>query len=121
MSSLPNEILEDVLQPLDRWTLDGVQFADGRFLQLILERMTDVCLRGIDSATFTVKRDESSYFIVTDNGPVRSISKHHIDTAHLFSEFVQCLRSSSVAYLILYGKFLRYPFCQVHPTSFTGT
>ncbi|KAH7708161.1 hypothetical protein AAVH_24589 [Aphelenchoides avenae] len=50
MSSVPSEVLEDVLQPLDRWTLDGVQFTNRRFLRLIAERMTDVCLRQLNYA-----------------------------------------------------------------------
>ncbi|KAH7714720.1 hypothetical protein AAVH_17919 [Aphelenchoides avenae] len=112
MSSLANEVLEDVLKPLDRCSLDGVQFTNRRFLQLILERMADVCLRDIDSATFEVKGDETNYFILMDGRPVKGtpyntrperwISKVHRDTAHLFSEFVQALWSSRIVGLTFF-------------------
>ncbi|KAH7722962.1 hypothetical protein AAVH_09432 [Aphelenchoides avenae] len=109
MSSLPSEVLEDVLQPLDRWTLDTVQFTDGRFLQLIVERMTNVCLRQIHNASFQVSNDnmeESFYGICIDPRFERfDISKTHKDTARMFSEFVQALQSSRVAFLYLYRLF----------------
>ncbi|KAH7722963.1 hypothetical protein AAVH_09433 [Aphelenchoides avenae] len=114
MSSLPSEVLEDVLQPLDRWTLDTVQFTDGRFLQLILERMTNVCLRQVHRASFMVgneNMEESFYGIYRygrplenydNNGwPGQEIWNTHKDTARLFSEFVQALQSSCVADLAL--------------------
>ncbi|KAH7687917.1 hypothetical protein AAVH_40530, partial [Aphelenchoides avenae] len=105
MSSLPNEILEDVLQPLDRWTLDDVQFTNRRFLQLIMKRWSDVCLRQITYAKFLApnENNDSSYVIQIHDPPERDISKDNGHTAHtyFFSEFVLALRSSRVAYLTL--------------------
>ncbi|KAH7708158.1 hypothetical protein AAVH_24586 [Aphelenchoides avenae] len=105
MSSIPSEVLQDVLQPLDRWTLDGVQFTNRRFLQLIMERMTDVCLRQINLAAFQMPEipdtGESWYWIRIDVAASREIKKKHEDTVHVFSEFVQALRSSCVAHLTL--------------------
>ncbi|KAH7714717.1 hypothetical protein AAVH_17916 [Aphelenchoides avenae] len=106
MSSLPGEVLEDVLQPLDRWTLDDVQFTNGRFLQLIMERMSDVCLRQLYTASFRAPEknwdtDGSFYCIQVLGRPDRSTTKSHMDGAQLFSEFVQALRSSRVADLTI--------------------
>ncbi|KAH7722967.1 hypothetical protein AAVH_09437 [Aphelenchoides avenae] len=106
MSSVPREVLRDVLQPLDRWTLDDVQFSNRRFLQLVLERMSDVCFREIDSAGFIAtdvkKVGMSFYSIHTGGRSKRKISNDHKDSARLFSQFVQALRSSRVARLALY-------------------
>ncbi|KAH7723017.1 hypothetical protein AAVH_09489 [Aphelenchoides avenae] len=103
MSSVPGEVLRDILLPLDRWTLDDVQFTDGRFLQLITERMSDVCLRQVNYADFSTPDaktgENSSYVIRMDGRPERTNA--HEDTARLFSEFVQALRSSRVACMTL--------------------
>ncbi|KAH7708166.1 hypothetical protein AAVH_24594 [Aphelenchoides avenae] len=104
MSSLPSEVLEDVLQPLDRWTLDDVQFTNRRLLQLIMERMSDVCLRQLYTASFSApeknwETDGSFYCIQVLGRPDRSPTKRHMDGGQLFSEFVQALRSSRVAHL----------------------
>ncbi|KAH7693420.1 hypothetical protein AAVH_39544 [Aphelenchoides avenae] len=105
MSSLASEVLEDVLQPLDRWTLDTVQITDGRFLQLIMERMTNVCLRQLHRASFEVANEnmeENVYCICSDpRFEPFDIWKTHKDTARLFSEFVQALHSSRVAHFHL--------------------
>lgn len=102
MSSLPNEVLRDVLLPVDRWTLDDIQFTNRRFRQLIMSRIADVCLRQITSASFfgpKVNEDESSFEIYTDGAPERRIRNLHYDTAGLASEFVQALRSSRIMFL----------------------
>ncbi|KAH7702214.1 hypothetical protein AAVH_30640 [Aphelenchoides avenae] len=78
MSSLPNEVLEDVLQPLDRWTLDHIQFTNRRFLQLITHQMSDVCLREIHTAIFHashegVNTDATAAFIQIGGRPERRL------------------------------------------------
>ncbi|KAH7723016.1 hypothetical protein AAVH_09488 [Aphelenchoides avenae] len=109
MSSLPREVLEDVLLPLDRWTLDNVQFTDRRFLHLIAERMSVVCLRQIAYASFQAPSRYSSPYadatsvIRIDGPPVREISNDGSDTARLFADFTRPLRSSRVAHLTLNG------------------
>ncbi|KAH7708165.1 hypothetical protein AAVH_24593 [Aphelenchoides avenae] len=108
MSSLPSEVLEDVLQPLDRWTLDGVQFTNRRFLQVIMERVSNVCLRAIHNASFRAPKenentDGSSFTIHIDDRWKRDVSNAHTDITRLFSQFVQALRSSHVAELKLHG------------------
>ncbi|KAH7723018.1 hypothetical protein AAVH_09490 [Aphelenchoides avenae] len=86
MSSLPSEVLEDVLLPLHRWTLDDVQFTDRRFLRLILERMSDVCLRQIESAHFDAPNANAagSYVIRISSQTERQISNSRNDAALLF-------------------------------------
>ncbi|KAH7705606.1 hypothetical protein AAVH_27183 [Aphelenchoides avenae] len=105
MSSLPGEVLRDVLLPLDRWTLDDVQFTDRRFLQLIMERMSDVCLREVNYSLFYAEVDTtgmgSCAFRVNDQRPLRTISSQGQDTAGLFAEFLQALRSSRVNWLAI--------------------
>ncbi|KAH7723029.1 hypothetical protein AAVH_09502 [Aphelenchoides avenae] len=105
MSSVPSEVLRDVLRPLDRWTLDDVQFTDRRFLRLITERMSDVCRRQVNSAHFDAPHEQTvgswSYAIRIDSRPERKNA--HKNTDHLFSEFVRALRSSRIAYFILNG------------------
>jgi hypothetical protein len=108
MSSLPSEVLRDALLPLNRWTLDDVQFTNRRFLRLILERMSDVCLRDINEASFqapgNVKENTNGRaYIRIEGPPERTIYNAHKDTARLFSEFLQALRSSRVACLSLCG------------------
>ncbi|KAH7680233.1 hypothetical protein AAVH_41394, partial [Aphelenchoides avenae] len=110
MSSMPREVLEDVMRPLDRWTLDDVQFTSRRFLQLILQHMSGVCLREIDYATFRAPNEneaESSYTIRIDGRPDRAISKAHKDAAQMFSEFLQALRSSHTLTLTLSRKYIK--------------
>ncbi|KAH7714138.1 hypothetical protein AAVH_18533 [Aphelenchoides avenae] len=106
MSSLPNEVLEHVLHPLDRWTLDAAQFTNRRFLQLIMKRMSDLYLRKIEFANFTVTNASSvgvaEYAVRIDGRPVRRDSAAYY-IADLFSEFLHLLRGSSVAYLYLWG------------------
>ncbi|KAH7696375.1 hypothetical protein AAVH_36556, partial [Aphelenchoides avenae] len=99
MSSLPNEVLEDVLRPLDRWTLDVVQFTNRRILQVIMQKLSDLCLRDIDHASFYAPNGCTScnYTICVDGQPDRKVS--NTDGAQLFSEFVHALRSSRVAHL----------------------
>ncbi|KAH7694950.1 hypothetical protein AAVH_37999, partial [Aphelenchoides avenae] len=98
MSSVPSEILLDVLLPLDRWTLDAAQFTDGRFLQLVMERMSDVCLRKINFALFQTPTGIS--FISAEGRPEQ---RHAKDGARPFADFLQALRSSYVAFLALNG------------------
>lgn len=118
MSSLPSEVLQDVLRPLDRWTLDNVQFSSRRFLQLIIEYMSDVCLRQIHLASFhapTDNTDKSSYVVRIhdspaysyDDAPAPQVTNHHRDTGRMFAEFVQALRSSRVTMLSLNGKYAK--------------
>lgn len=115
LASVPGEVLRDILLPLNRWTLDGVQFTNRRFLQLIMERMTDVCLRQINLAAFQMPEipdtGESWYWIRIDVAASREIKKKHEDTVHVFSEFVQALRSSCVAHLTLNGKYIESGTC----------
>lgn len=95
MSSVPSEILLDVLLPLDRWTLDAAQFTDGRFLQLVMERMSDVCLRKINFALFQTLTGIS--FISAEGRPEQN-------GARPFADFVQALRSSYIVSFFLSGK-----------------
>ncbi|KAH7697353.1 hypothetical protein AAVH_35565 [Aphelenchoides avenae] len=105
MSSVPNEVLRDVLLPLDRWTLDDVQFTNGRFLRLITEHMSDVCLRQVNSAGFLAPNENDNTnvtaYIRTEGRPQQRLANS--DTALLFLEFMQALRSSRVKRLILKG------------------
>ncbi|KAH7698818.1 hypothetical protein AAVH_34084 [Aphelenchoides avenae] len=103
MSSIPNEVLREVLQPLDRWTLDGVQFTNRRFLRLITERMSDVCLRQVITASFRVPNENAKVTacIQADGRPEQKIA--HTDTVRLFSEFMRALRSAHVKFLTLSG------------------
>ncbi|KAH7715348.1 hypothetical protein AAVH_17281 [Aphelenchoides avenae] len=103
MSSVPGEVLKDILQPLSRWTLDAVQLTDKRFRQLIFGHMSDVCLRQIYHAVFQAPNEYEGgrWFIRVDNPPTREISRAHEDTARLFSEFVQALSSSCLGLLTL--------------------
>ncbi|KAH7698536.1 hypothetical protein AAVH_34369, partial [Aphelenchoides avenae] len=102
---LPSEVLRDVLLPLNRWKLDGVQFTNRHFLRLITERMTDVCLREIKAASFRAPSDkENTYgttFIHIADRPEQKIQRALHDTARLFSEFMHALRSSRVRFLTL--------------------
>ncbi|KAH7703313.1 hypothetical protein AAVH_29510, partial [Aphelenchoides avenae] len=103
MSSVPSEVFRDVLQPLDRWILDDVQMTNRRFLQLIVESLSDVCLRQVNSAGFLTPNGnmDGTWFVQVDGPTKRKISHAHKDTARLFSDFVQALRSSRVAYLTI--------------------
>ncbi|KAH7725295.1 hypothetical protein AAVH_07088 [Aphelenchoides avenae] len=132
MSSVPSEILQDVLMPLDRWALDDAQFTDGRFMQLITERMSNVCFRKINFALFKAPNEndntdgtsliamlirkinfalfqapyendnaDGTSLITMDGRPERKNA--HKNTARLFADFVQALRSYSVANMILNG------------------
>lgn len=105
MSSLPGEVLRDVLQPLDRWTLDDVQFTDHRFLQLIMLHMSDVCLRQIHFADFNASNESGTSYTQMDGELDREISCSHEDTASVFTEFLQALRSSRVKFLFFNGGF----------------
>lgn len=111
MASVPNEILKDVLLPLDRWTLDAAQFTDGRFLQLITERMSDVCLRQIKTADFQAPSEDGktngTSLIRIDGPPDQELGNESKDITLVFSEFVQALRSSRVAFLTINGKYVR--------------
>ncbi|KAH7673230.1 hypothetical protein AAVH_42290 [Aphelenchoides avenae] len=108
LPSVPGEVLRDILLPLNRWTLDDVQFTCRRFLRLITERMSDVCLRRVTNATFNASH---RYYVHSPKGPSffiyandeRRIEKAHKDMALLFSQFVQALRSSRVHFLELNG------------------
>ncbi|KAH7714708.1 hypothetical protein AAVH_17907 [Aphelenchoides avenae] len=103
MSSVPSEVLRDVLLPLNRKKLDVVQFTNRRFLRLILERMADVCLRQIKAASFRAS-DDTSYATIRIGGrPEQVIQTGHQDNAHLLSEFLQALRSSRVVRLSFSG------------------
>ncbi|KAH7702840.1 hypothetical protein AAVH_29996, partial [Aphelenchoides avenae] len=104
MSSVPGEVLRDVLLPLDRWTLDGVQFTNRRFLRLIKERMPDVCLRQVDSACLWGSTTDPYLAIYVNGRPeVRNIPQPHQTTAFLFSLLMQVLRSSRVEKLVVVG------------------
>ncbi|KAH7696305.1 hypothetical protein AAVH_36625 [Aphelenchoides avenae] len=105
MSSVPSEVLRDIFLPLDRWPLDDIQFTNRRFLRLIMERMSDVCLRQIRLADFEASdcngNKNATANIQADGRPERKIA--HRDTARLFSEFIQALRSARVAWMTLDG------------------
>ncbi|KAH7725823.1 hypothetical protein AAVH_06666 [Aphelenchoides avenae] len=104
MSSLPREVLRDVLLPLNRWALDDVQFISRRFLQLIMESMSGVCLRQLDGASYRAPdddTDEYEYVVFQYGRPERKVSNAHEDSAQLFLEFVQALRSSHIEHLEL--------------------
>lgn len=113
MSSMPSEVLRDVLLPLDRWILDDLQFTNRRFLRLITERMSDVCLREIRYASVGGlvrhkggRTDVYSVIHVDDQPERRTISNdHHEDTAYLFTQLMQALRSSRAAALYVECKF----------------
>lgn len=107
MSSAPSEVLRDVLLPLNRWTLDNVQFTSRRFLRLITERISDVCLRWKRYAIFRVPEEHekmgvTAYFQFAGL-PERTTT--HPDTAHLFPDFVQALRSAHVRLLTIDDEF----------------
>lgn len=92
MSSLPSEILEDVLRPLDRWTLGNVHFTKRRIRQLIMEHLSDVCLRQVYTASFRAPDARSgnvlaSFRIRIDSRPQREGSGEGRDAARTFSEF----------------------------------
>ncbi|KAH7699204.1 hypothetical protein AAVH_33692, partial [Aphelenchoides avenae] len=104
--SVPGEVLLDILLPLDRWTIDNVQFACRRFLRLISECMPDICLRQLSNASFYAWREYScvhhfrANFLITVNGRSerniqRAVSRR-VNIARLFSQFVQALWSSYV-------------------------
>ncbi|KAH7710431.1 hypothetical protein AAVH_22281 [Aphelenchoides avenae] len=101
MSSVPSEVLRDVLLPLDRWTLDGVQFTDRRFLRLIMERISDVCLRRVYHANFRVENADATAYIQVDGRAEQKVT--HRSTSRLFTEFMQALRSGHVKFLTLQG------------------
>ncbi|KAH7714714.1 hypothetical protein AAVH_17913 [Aphelenchoides avenae] len=108
MASVPGEVLEDVLQPLDRWTLDAVQFTNRRFLRLIAERMKEVCLRQLSyaHAVFNTSNEDAecnSYVRINDGPKRRNISNAHKDPVHLLSAFLKALRSSRVEALTFSG------------------
>ncbi|KAH7702551.1 hypothetical protein AAVH_30289 [Aphelenchoides avenae] len=107
MPSVPNEVLRDFLLPLDRWTLDRVQFTCPRFLRLITGCMSKVCLRQIENATFSGSDAYYLYrgsFLIRINGrPAQKILNAQKDIARLFSRFMQALRSSRVGSLQLNG------------------
>lgn len=106
MSSVPSEVLRDVLLALDRWTLDAVQFTNQRFLRLITERMSDVCLRQVRHANLWGSTTDSYLAIYVDGRPeVHNIPQPHQTTAYLFSLLMNVLRSSRVEKLVLGCKF----------------
>ncbi|KAH7695654.1 hypothetical protein AAVH_14524 [Aphelenchoides avenae] len=105
LPSVPGEVFQDIMLPLDRWTLDAVQFACRRFLRLITERMSDICLRRIEDASF-----HATFYGVSAGGayigydcPARYVRKARMDVAPRFSEFMQALHSSHVDSLDLNG------------------
>ncbi|KAH7725616.1 hypothetical protein AAVH_06796 [Aphelenchoides avenae] len=106
MSSVPCEVLRDVLQPLNRWTLDGVQLTDRRLLRLITKRMSDVCLRHVRFASVggltkhNGKTDVTSTIHFIDR-PERNISNYYEDAPPLFSKLMQALRSSCIETLMI--------------------
>lgn len=104
MSSLPRENLDDILLPLDRWTLDAVQFTNRRFRHLIAEHMSDVCLRNIESADFYAPTKECEGRILVEPVGRQKRAETHEDFAGLFSAFLKFLQSSRVARLYLLGK-----------------
>lgn len=97
MSSVPSEVLRDILLPLDRWTLDNVQLTNRRFLRLILERMSAVCLREIETVIFEPPKNISG--TLQPKGKVSNIA-----------EFVQALRSSRIELLELNRKCIKCTF-----------
>lgn len=111
MSSLPSDVLEDILHSLDQWTLDGAPFTEGRFRQLISERLSVVCLRKFDYASFRApgqnENVDATSFIRIDALRHRLFSKADRNTARLFADFVRVLRCSRVTYLVLYGKYMK--------------
>lgn len=115
MSSLPREILVDVLRTLDRWTLDAVQITNRRFLQLIEELLSGVCLREITYAHFSSEEGRSSVSPVGRSELQMELSDAHEDFAGFFSAFLNALRNSWIADLCLVGRFilarLRFEAC----------
>ncbi|KAH7713280.1 hypothetical protein AAVH_19394, partial [Aphelenchoides avenae] len=106
MSSMPPENLLDALQPLDRWTLDTVQFSNRRFLELTTNGMPNVSLRQVESADFRAD-DGSSYWRVSIHPSgipaLRESWNGHGDFNDFFLTFLNALRSSRVACLVLTG------------------
>lgn len=111
MSSVPREVLRDILHPLDRWTLDSVQFTNRRFLQVIMESMADVCFREFEAASFRApSQADNTYrttFLPVGGRPEQKTQSAENDADRLFSEFLQALRSSKVASLTISGKFFQ--------------
>ncbi|KAH7720482.1 hypothetical protein AAVH_12015 [Aphelenchoides avenae] len=72
-----------------------------RFLQLIRERVSEVCLRHIICAVFHAPNEENkkhgSSYVIEGDAPGREKAKDNGDATLLFSEFMQLLRGSYVA------------------------
>ncbi|KAH7702672.1 hypothetical protein AAVH_30170 [Aphelenchoides avenae] len=69
-----------------------------------MESMSDVCLRQLDGASYQAPNedtDEYEYVIFPYRRPERKISNAHEDSAQVFLEFVQALRSSHIEHLEL--------------------
>ncbi|KAH7720487.1 hypothetical protein AAVH_12020 [Aphelenchoides avenae] len=110
MSPLPRGVLEDVLKWLDRWTLDSFQISSRRFLQLIREHMSNLCLRRISTADFGASALPSventtygSSYVIEVDAPKLEITDDHKDATQLFLEFMQALRSSCVGFCRIGG------------------
>jgi hypothetical protein len=115
MSSLPSENLVDVLRPLDRWTLDTVQITSQRFRQLTVERMSSECLRAIKAAHFCSYTGRSWVKAVGRADRLEQLLEAHADFAGFFSAFLDAVRSSWIADLLLEGRLivarLRFEVC----------
>lgn len=109
MSSVPCDALLDILQWLDRWTLDDVQLTNRRCRKLIVEQSSKFSLREVDDAVFHApNNNEAARWVVrVGDPPTREISKRHEDTARLFTEFVEALSSSRVGVLTLHRKYIK--------------
>ncbi|KAH7695645.1 hypothetical protein AAVH_37294, partial [Aphelenchoides avenae] len=80
LPSVPGEVLRDIRIQLDRWTLDGVQFTCPRFLRLITERMSGVCLREVRQAVFNAS---DKYYMDTPKGASFFIFVYHRRTLEM--------------------------------------
>lgn len=102
---IPSEVLDDILKPLSRWTLDDVQIAKRRLLHAITTRMVDVCLREIDYANFDASEGTGRWYLIDAEGRnSKTSSDTAMSTAHRFTEFIRELQSATVTYLRFEGK-----------------
>lgn len=104
MSTLPREVLLDVLLPLDRSSLDSALSVDSNFLEVIREKMADVCLRNLEYARFYPSQKLS--LIRAKDGRVCSpwTLQGGKLTLDVLEVFLLALRSSCVEKLDFYGE-----------------
>lgn len=104
MSTLPREVLLDVLLPLDRCSLDSALLVDRNFLKVISRKMDDICLRNLEYARFYPSQKLS--LIRAKDGRVCSpwTLRGGKLTLDVLEVFLLALRSSCIEKLDFYGE-----------------